>query len=219
MCRLAYIKRPFDGMAAWLASLESSMGGNGNGVAVADRCVKGVSISVKRTVHAMDDLQRGRRHTPVLWHTRRTSSGNTHDDLCHPFPCDGGWLAHNGHWQWAHAEALKVNGFGPMSDTRLFSMVVDRDSFESAVARLAPPGVWLHMRHDGKLAVWLGSGDLWYCSKLGAWGSEPAKVGSWFEVQSGWYGYGETPKRQPTNVVTIPRQAHGCEWLSNEEDE
>jgi hypothetical protein len=201
MCRLAYIKRPFRGMAEWLKSLEASCGGDGNGIAVGDRAVKGVKISVDETVQALHDLQpkrrRGKRkQRPALWHTRRTSSGGSSDDLCHPFPCDDGWLCHNGHWQWAHEAAIKINGFGAMSDTRLFSMVIDRDGFEKATTEHTPPGVWMHMRYDGKLAIWYGSGDLVYCPRLEAWGSEPAEVGGeWYSVEKGWYGYGMRPKK------------------------
>jgi hypothetical protein len=206
MCRLAYIKRPFQGMTEWLRKLEQSAGGDGNGIAVGDRCIKGVKISVEETVQALHDMQprktkktkRGKKIVlPALWHTRRTSSGGDHDALCHPHPCDGGWLVHNGHWQWAHEEALKVDNFGPMSDTRLFATVVDRDGFEVAVKEHQPPGVWLHMQYDGKLAVWLGSGDLWYCPALGAWGSEPAAVGGrWTRLARGWRGYGDKPKKR-----------------------
>ncbi len=202
MCRLAYIPKAFKGMAEWLAQLEQSAGGDGVGVAVGRRHCKGVRMTVQDAAAAAGELQmRGRKRLPVLFHTRRTSSGGDSDELCHPFACAEGWLAHNGHWHAGHVEAQKVKGRGPMSDSRFFSMVVDDLGFEAAVEELRPPGVWLHMHRDGDLAVWKNGGSLFYCPSLGVWGSEPPDVGlgiklegGWHRVDDGLHGYGETPE-------------------------
>ena len=189
MCRVAYVKRPFADMERWFHQLECSAGGDGNGVAVGPHHDKGVDLSVEQTVGFVEHYAARRREQkkaplPALWHTRRTSSGDSCDDLCHPFPCDGGWLVHNGHWGWAHQEAAKVQA-RPMSDTRLFSLIVDNNGFESAVKKFEPPGVWLHMTRDGSLRVWKRRGDLCYSLGVGALGSEPAAVGKWQDVADG----------------------------------
>ncbi len=205
MCRLAFIERPFKGLETWLKQLERSAGGNGNGVAVGRQVLKGIKLSVVATVAAMHNLQpprRGRkRPLPALWHTRRTSSGNSVDQLCHPHRCAGGWLAHNGHWSIAHTEAMKLTGRGPMSDTRFFSLLVQHRGFLKAAREFRPPGVWLHMRDNGSLAAWKSGGSLWHCPELGAWGSEPATMGAWHRVADGEYGYGDAPAREPNECV------------------
>lgn len=194
MCRLAYFKRPFAGLRNWLEQLEASCGGDGNGVAVGGGLVKGVHLTVAQTVAEIERHARANRGwAPALWHTRRTSVGGNKDVLCHPFACDDGWLVHNGHW---HEMAQEARRFGDgWSDTRMFSVLVERDGFADAVAEHEPPGVWLHMRRDGKLAVWKGSGSLWHAADVGAWGSEPcAGYGDWAEVARGWCGYGCKPE-------------------------
>ncbi len=202
MCRLAFVTRPFDGLTAWLRQLERSAGGHGNGAAVGGRHCKGTRLSVHHTVGFWHDLRRTAKakhkvRPPMLWHTRRTSSGATLDELCHPFPCAGGWLAHNGHWPLAHERGLAMQAeHGPMSDTRFFSMVVGEMGFERAVDRFTPPGVWLHMLRCGRLAVYKGSGSLCWSPDLDAWGSEPADVGEWWQLDSGLlWGYGEKPEK------------------------
>jgi hypothetical protein len=209
MCRLAYITRPFDGLTDWLRQLEKSCGGDGNGAAVGKAHVKGVKLSVEHTVGFWHDMRKAHQSKklampPMLWHTRRTSSGGDCDELCHPFECDGGWLVHNGHWQMAHERANRLTMKQPMSDTRFFSMVVDELGFEKAVEEFTPPGVWLHMLRNGQLSVFKGSGQLVYSPDLDAWGSEPASVGEWFTVDSGLlYGYGEKPERSEASVAKL----------------
>ncbi|MDE2104739.1 MAG: hypothetical protein KGL39_46310, partial [Patescibacteria group bacterium] len=145
MCRLAYIRRPFDGMQEWLEQLERSCGGDGNGVAVGNGLVKGVSLTVQQTVIEIErHAKRNHGWAHSLWHTRKTSSGGDCDQLCHPFACDNGWLAHNGHWHQMAMEAKKFRG--NWSDTRMFSLLVDRTGFADAITKYEPPGVWLHMR-------------------------------------------------------------------------
>lgn len=212
MCRLAYIPEPFHGLEAWLNQLVASAGGDGCGVAVGKRVLKGVKVSVAQTVAAMHNLQPGRKGDrkplPSLWHTRRTSSGGDSDVLCHPFACDGGWLAHNGHWHAMHLEAQKR--VGPMSDSRLFAAVVHDRGFEAAVTELTPPGVWLHMRKSGRLAVWKSGGSLYYCPDLGAYGSEPSKGFTWYSVADGFTDYGDDPVR-----VREPRVLPNWYWRNN----
>ena len=174
MCRLVYIPRPFDGLHDWLLDLEASCGGHGTGVAVGDRVIKGREVSAAYSYHEIVDnhntaVRNHRKRLPYLWHTRYTSSGGHHDSLCHPFKCAGGWLVHNGHWSALDAKAKAYDG--PMSDTRLFSLMVNgsKDGFVGLTRDLNPPGVWLHMLHDGRLAIHKGSGSLVYCPELGAY--------------------------------------------------
>lgn len=208
MCRLAYIPKPFDGMRGWLEQMERSAGGHGGGVAANKWLLKGVQVDARSTaremlrVHNLMSKQK-RRLPPFLWHTRRTSSGGHHDDLCHPFACAGGHLAHNGHWQAMHVQAQKIEGV-PMSDTRLFSFVVDKGGFIDAVLDAHPPGVWLHMR-DGQLAAWKSGGSLVYCPDTRVWGSEPAAQGRWYDVADGVYDYGEEPYLTTVSLPSRPK--------------
>lgn len=207
MCRLAYIPKPFDGMKDWLEQMERSAGGHGGGVAAGKWLLKGIQVDARTTAREMLLVhlaaKKGKRKLPpLLWHTRLTSSGGHHNDLCHPFACDDGHLVHNGHWQAMHEQARKVQGT-PMSDTRLFSFVVDKNGFINAVLDNDPPGVWMHMDHDGQLAVWKRGGSLVYCPDMGVWGSEPANVGKWYNVSDGVYDYGEEPYL--TTVATRPQ--------------
>ncbi len=223
MCRLAYIPRPFARVGQWLKAMERSNGGHGCGVAMSDYSTKGTGTSAADTAdiirQAFDATRRAhKRHVPVLWHTRFTSSGGHHDELCHPFKCDGGWLAHNGHWGLFHDKAAKLRKSSPglpMSDTRLFSLMVDRSGFEKAVLKWEPPGVWLHMNYDGDLAVWKGSGSLVYCPEFGAFGSEAHTTGTWRDVALGLTERGCFPKtvgqvRQESWKMTLTRR--GCAY-------
>ena len=204
MCRLAYIPRPFDGMVDWLQRLERSCGGHGSGVAIGRTVEKGVDLGALDTAKAYwraaaRAATKKKRIMPALWHTRLASSGARCDDLCHPFECDGGWLVHNGHWGLMHAEAQKIDGgddsdLMPMSDSRLFSAIVDQRGFRESIERYHPPGVWLHMLYSGELAVWKGSGDLAYNRKTGAWGSKPYEdKWNWVDVERGFYDRGQVP--------------------------
>ena len=201
MCRLAFITKRFKGFHEWLAMLEASQGGHGNGVAVGRESLKGVDVTVDATVDFIRSCNRN-----VLWHTRRISSGHKCDELCHPFPCDGGWLVHNGHWSEGDdiADTIRIlkPDDGAMSDTKLFALLVDKLGFERAVKRYEPSGVWLHMTHKGKLRVWKNWGSLHYSPDLNAYGSEPAEHGYWFEVADGFYRPGEVPKCKNTSPVT-----------------
>lgn len=193
MCRLAYIPRPFDGMADWLAEMERSNGGHGTGLAIGLRLVKAVKHDAEWAAAEIERNHRAakkahRRSAPALWHTRYTSSGSTVDVLCHPFACGGGFLAHNGHWHYMHTFAAKYKDY---SDTRMFSTVVDKLGFAKAVHGYSPPGVWLHMLEDGRLAVWKQGGSLWYNPYLCVLGSQPPIFGddNWFKVEDGFYPY------------------------------
>lgn len=82
----------------------------------------------------------------------------------------------------------------PMSDTRLFSFLVNKNGFLKMVNELRPPGVWLHMKYDGSLAVSKRGGSLCFSPKLGAWGSEaPRSDTNWFDVDDATYEYDEEP--------------------------
>lgn len=195
MCRLAYIPKPFPGMADWLAEMEKSKGGDGTGLAIGSRLVKAVKHDAKWAAfeisrHAWAAKKAHCKMTPALWHTRWTSSGQTTDVLCHPFACGGGFLAHNGHWAYMHEHASRYTNY---SDTRMFAeTVVERIGFEKGVKAYNPPGVWLHMLSgDGRLAVWKLGGSLWYNPQLGVLGSQPPIFGDdrWHRVDDGWYSY------------------------------
>lgn len=193
MCRLAFVTRRFKTLPQWLEQLERSNGGHGNGVVTADGEVyKGVDLRVEDTLCVL----RGTR-APALWHSRRVSSGPKCDELCHPFDCAGGWLVHNGHWSWGDfaAEIFQdLLGGGHVSDTRLFSKLVDKMGFAKATAKYKPSGVWLWMNGKGKLSAYKNGGSLYYSANLQCWGSEPAPQGHWFQVKDGLYPAGVLPK-------------------------
>ena len=203
MCRLAYIPKLFKSLPQWLRQLEESFGGDGNGIAMGGELFKGLGMTVEACVNLMRFGP-----LPALWHTRKVSSGHKNDRLCHPFPCDGGWLAHNGHWQAGHIAAMThrdINGGPVLSDTAFFALLVDRMGFETACDKYNPTGVWLFMEESGLLSVHKNGGSLHFCRKLGAWGSEPARQGKWIEVPDGWYGPGERPKPPKVFVTkTVP---------------
>lgn len=208
MCRLAYVSKPFKGMRRWLADLEKSAGGDGTGFVSGGKVTKSVAMSAKQSFELIEKW-------PCLWHTRRVSSGPKVDELCHPFPCDDGWLVHNGHWHSGHVAAKGLEDIldmAPLSDSAYFAILVDKLGFADACKRYGPNGVWLHMdRHSKSLAVWKNGGSLWYSPKLGAWGSEPAGDG-WHKVEDGWYNYGEEPEAKPEPP---PRNYHMYPALSS----
>jgi len=207
MCRLAYISKAFIGMQAWLNLMERSNGGDGSGVAIGDRVLKGYRMPATATGYEVtkrhtDARCRKKKIQPALWHTRLASSGDLCDDLCHPFPCADGWLVHNGHWHKMHEEARKAaTSHRPMSDTSLFSEIVDGVGFSTAVLEMQPPGVWLHMLHDGRLSVWKRGGSLHFNPATGSWGSE-AWCERWYEVKDGFYDYGDEP------YLTLPKETY-----------
>lgn len=189
MCRLAYISKPFKNMKTWLKRLEKSAGGDGTGVVSENILYKAVTLNATNSVTLFKSY-------PILWHSRRVSSGPKEDYLCHPFPCGGGYLAHNGHWQCGHVAAQSFNdlhGGELMSDSAFFAKLVDKLGFFEAVKKYRPSGVWLHMNVDGELAVWKYGGSLFYSKGLDAWGSEAAAYGKWFTVEDGYYNYDEIP--------------------------
>ena len=196
MCRLAYIRERPAQLSGWLAQMEKSAGGDGNGVVLAKRaaCTKGVKVALSETVDIIQNSA-----APALWHTRRVSSGIKSDDLCHPFQVAGGWMVHNGHW-WDGDRASSIlrdaTGLGPVSDTRLFSMVADRRGFRIACLDYRPQGVWLWMNPKGKLSVWKNGGSLWYNPELKTFGSETDGKGYWYEVADGWH----SPKIEPRKM-------------------
>lgn len=208
MCRLAYLPKTFNDMDLWFSQMQDSCGGDGTGIAIGKHARKGVKLdsdgSCQEIWRHHRAASKGRRKKlPVLWHTRRTSSGGDHDDLCHPFPCDGGWLVHNGHFHAFAMEAQKLHSDdSPMSDTRLFSLTVDRHGFTQAVLDIQPPGVWMHMLHDGSLAVWKRGGSLAWRPSDGVLGSEPWQEGRWVAVADGFHDYGHDRFHQPTLGVT-----------------
>lgn len=193
MCRLAYFGRHFDALPAWLLQLEKSFGGDGTGFATQGVMFKAVDMTAEQSYDKIKTVK-----APVLWHTRKCSSGRKVDELCHPFPCDGGFLVHNGHWYEGDMAARAMSDIGEitdeLSDTAFFARLVDSLGFASAVIKYKPSGVWLHMNHRGRLALYKNGGSLHYCPKLQAWGSEPAPQGKWWEISNGYLDYGRKPR-------------------------
>lgn len=198
MCRLAYLPRPFTGFSAWFRQLEDSCGGDGTGLAIGTKAIKSVHLTAEASAleaaRILMTAKKGKkRQLPILWHTRRTSIGGTVDQLCHPFACDGGWLVHNGHWASMAAKASRKE-----SDTLLFSRIVDEQGFAGACLDACPPGVWLHMTHDGRLAIWKNGGQLWRRDD-GVIGSEPWGIGMrWERVPDGLHEHGEDGMGDPS---------------------
>jgi hypothetical protein len=79
---------------------------------------------------------------------------------------------------------------GPMSDTKLFAMIVNRLGFFSATKKYRPNGVWLWMDKSGKLSIFKNGGSLWHSAKLGALGSEPSEEpwARWYKIADGYFG-------------------------------
>lgn len=102
MCRIAYLADAKawkeDVLAYLFASLEKSMGGSGNGLALFKkdgtvRVVKGL----EQKTDALAKVAAGKPY-PILFHTRAASIGPVCDELCQPFVAGGTTLCHNGHW-------------------------------------------------------------------------------------------------------------------------
>ncbi len=202
MCRLAYVTKRFKGMRQWFAEMETSKGGHGNGVAIADEIWKGVNLSVDDTVTILQGSGR-----PALWHTRWCSSGDKCNELCHPFHCGKGWLVHNGHWMQGDWSASVLTDLDtckgdPVSDTKVFAMLATKLGFIPACERYQPAGVWLRMDYKGRLTVYKHGGSLYYSTDLRCWGSEPYKHnGNWYSVADGLYLPNEMPTREHAIVA------------------
>lgn len=199
MCRLAYITERFQGLEPWLEQMDKSCGGDGIGVATQGRCRKGMHMTVRSSFALIM-----RSAKPVLWHTRRVSSGKKATSLCHPFPCAGGWMVHNGHWTEGHqtAEVLQDLGYGSLSDTAVFAQLITKLGLRKATENYAPTGVWLWMDRKHRLSVYKNGGSLYYSPNLGAWGSEPDEDNTWIQVANGFYGPRDriVEKREPAPV-------------------
>lgn len=77
--------------------MEKSQGGDGNGIAF----LQDGTIRVAKGVQAKTDalaLFASEIESPILFHTRRASSGPIVDSLCQPFMQGGIAITHNGHW-------------------------------------------------------------------------------------------------------------------------
>jgi hypothetical protein len=207
MCRLLYlpakVRPPEAKLIAWLAALQRSFGGHGNGMAtVRAGAEKGLAVTPE---HSAAWLLRHAKSAAV-WHTRRTSCGETTDVLCHPFRAGNGWLVHNGHWGQGAFTAKLLKG--AWSDTKVAALFISNYGWE-AFCDECYAGVWIHLGPKGR-SVLHRSGDLWV-SKSGALASEPCDGwGSWREAERGDYGPGERvavkpqPKLEQSSVGTVP---------------
>ena len=205
MCRLAHVTTRFPGIEKWFNTMQRSFGGDGNGVAIATKRLRGVGLTNRKIASWIY-----RTDYPALYHTRRVSVGARINDLCHPFHCGGGWLAHNGTWM-AGLDIVKKHG---ISDSLAMAMLIDGrfgGSFAAAMRRLRPAGVWLWAA-DGGLFVHVGSGQLYYSPSLDAWGSEPAEYGDdWYRVAVGDYCPGDIPQERCVVRETLVAD-RGCSW-------
>lgn len=178
MCRIAYIPEP--GMLSvgdytdLFSYLEKSMGGDGNGLTAtidgALRVFKGVRMGVEVLASIADNV-----NSPVLFHTRRATTGGICNALCQPFVDNGTALVHNGIWHgWANpASELILQGAldanAPINDSLAAAALVadygryTLEAIKSGVfVVMTTEGAWLHLR----------SGTFKYCEEMGVYASD-----------------------------------------------
>lgn len=178
MCRIVYV--PNSGLVDeqdlldLFGFLETTMGGDGNGLAFEHNDQVLVTKSVE--IHT-DDLAYMAANVggPTLFHTRRATSGGICNELCQPFVVDNMAVAHNGMWRdWDDiAVDLILQGLlpgdRPINDSlaaAVFASKFGRYSLEvistGVFVLMTPDGAWLHLR----------GGSFKFCPDLGIYASE-----------------------------------------------
>lgn len=183
MCRIAYVPCPalleIGDFTDLFSYLEKSVGGDGNGLAtVIDGSIKvfkGVRLDVKV-------LARIAAHAegPVLFHTRRATTGGICNALCQPFVDNGTALVHNGIWRGWDGPAMELilqgslDANAPINDSLAAATLVANygrytlEAINSGVfVVMRRKGAWLHLRQ----------GTFKYCEELGVYASDFPKTG------------------------------------------
>lgn len=178
MCRIAYIPKPDQleerDMVDLFWYLEQSMGGEGNGLALTwpDNTIeafKGLDDTVEELA-MIAKCSSG----PILFHTRRATSGGVCDALCQPFVIGDMAFAHNGIWGDWDDVAIELLIQGDMDGNKPINDSLTAAAFVAKYGRYAleaislgvfvvmkPDGTWLHLR----------AGSFAYCPDLGIYAS------------------------------------------------
>lgn len=182
MCRIAYIPNPQmvpeKDFVELFTFLEKRMGGDGNGLAtIIDGEIsvfKGVSLDVKILANIASRVT-----GPVLFHTRRATSGGICNALCQPFVNNGTALVHNGIWMdWGDAGMELIlqghlDASVPINDSLAAATLAANhgryalEAIDSGVfVVMALDGAWLHLRQ----------GFFRWCESMGVYASDFPKA-------------------------------------------
>ena len=148
MCRMAVIfdtVAPFEGkaeeLAFFLAFLERSQGGQGNGIGTFVDGKPQILKAVKFTVSdcATRIMEQPAPATGWYWHTRLASMGGVKDELCHPFTQGKYLFMHNGCWnsvyrvgKWLlHSRQIDFKTLKECSDSSLMSWLIERFGYDA----------------------------------------------------------------------------------------
>lgn len=177
MCRIALLPNDYNGdkVVALLDHLEDAMGGDGNGFGFFDKdgvpqAIKGLKVK-NATINSIASAG-----ACVLYHTRKTSAGDTSDMNTQPFiTLDKDKkpfiLCHNGTWT-SHTDYKKillmlgkisVEAYQTWSDTRFMAWLIEHQGEDRL--ELPSTGVWIQQYPDHAIAH-VRSGD-WQAVKLG----------------------------------------------------
>lgn len=177
MCRIMYTPNPGlleeEDFADLFSHLEKTMGGDGNGLATmvggTIRTFKGIRLDIQVLARIAANA-----NSPILFHTRRATTGGICNALCQPFVDDGMAVVHNGLWRdWAGpAMELILQGSmdadAPINDSLTAAVLASRfgryalEAINSGVfVVMTTNGAWLHLRQ----------GTFKYCEDLGVYAS------------------------------------------------
>jgi len=177
MCRMAILPKGYNGekIVALLDHLEDAMGGDGNGFGFfgkdgAVQVVKGLKVK-NETINKIEPVGE-----VVLYHTRKTSAGETSDDNTQPFLTKDKdkvpfLLCHNGTWT-SHTDYKKillmlgkitVEAYQTWSDTHFMAWLIEHQGEDRL--ELPSTGVWIQAYPDHAI-VHVRSGD-WQAIKVG----------------------------------------------------
>ena len=178
MCRIMYAPDPSmlaeKDYADLFSYLEKGMGGDGNGLATIINgriaLFKGVSLDVKVLARIASSTD-----GPVLFHTRRATTGGICDALCQPFMYNGTALVHNGIWRGWDGPAMELilqgtlDGNAPINDSLVAAALAANygrytlEAIDTGVfVVMTAEGAWLHLR----------SGTFKYCEEMGVYASD-----------------------------------------------
>lgn len=178
MCRIVYAPNPglleAKDFADLFSHLEGTMGGDGNGLAIINgnkpMLVKGVRMDVGILARIAASAS-----NPVLFHTRRATTGAVCNTLCQPFVDNGTALVHNGIWRDWQSPAMELilqgdlDANGPINDSLAAAALVAKygrytlEAINSGVfVVMTTEGAWLHLRQ----------GVFKYCEDLDVYASD-----------------------------------------------
>jgi len=129
--------------------LESSNGGDGNGVWINGKVAKGLKLSASKVARL---VSRQRSTGMFVFHTRLRSTGRVHDDALHPVKAgDNEWLVQNGTWSTWKSYAGES---GAETDTLLVGELVSKHGLGILKSpQLSSAGVFVHMSKDKTVTV------------------------------------------------------------------